>query len=232
VDHSARKLFLAVRQMRLPLHLTKRLNQVAKERKDDITTEQKILEAAKQVFMEKGLDGARMQDIADKAGINKALLHYYFRSKEKLFEVIFFEEAVKFMPRIIEVLSSDMPLFEKIETFVDTYIGVLIQNPMLPLFILNEINKNPQDLPKKIWGTSKPPIEKVQEHINKEVKKGIIKPISAIQLMMNMVSLCIFPFLARPIVQWITKSNQAQFNQIMELRKKEVAKFIIDALRK
>ena len=200
--------------------------------KVDLTTEQKILEAAKQVFIEKGLDGARMQDIADKAGFNKALVHYYFRSKDKLFEVIFLEEARKFMPRIIEMMISDLPLFEKIEQFVEGYINVLIQNPMLPLFILNEVSKNPQASMKKIWGVDRPPLDKVQEHINKEVKKGAIKPISAIQLCLNMVSLCIFPFLARPMVQWVANANNAQFNQLMEQRKKEVTKFIIDSIRK
>jgi TetR/AcrR family transcriptional regulator len=200
--------------------------------KTDKSTEQKILEAAKQVFLEKGLDGARMQDIADKAGFNKALVHYYFRSKEKLFEVIFVEEAMKFMPRIVEMMVSDLPLFEKIEQFAEGYIGVLIQNPMLPLFILNEVSKNPQGLMKKIWGTDRPPIDKVQEYINKEVKKGTIKPIPAIQLLLNMVSLCIFPFLARPVVQWVAQANDTQFNKLMEQRKKEVAQFIIDSIRK
>jgi len=85
---------------------------------------------------------------------------------------------------------------------------------------------------KKIWGTDRPPIDQVQESINKEVKKGTIKPIAAIQLMLNMVSLCIFPFLARPVVQYVAKANNAQFNQLMEQRKKEVAQFIIDSIRK
>jgi TetR/AcrR family transcriptional regulator len=219
-------------ELPLPLRLTKWLNLMVKDMKADKSTEQKILEAAKQVFTEKGLDGARMQDIADKAGINKALLHYYFRSKDKLFEVIFLEQAARFMPRVIEMLVSDLPFFEKIEKFVEAYITVLIQNPLLPLFILNEVSKNPQDLTKKIWGEGRPPVEKVQVHINKEVKKGTIKPVSAIQLMLNMVSLCIFPFLAKPIVQWISDSNNAQFNQLMEQRKKEVANFRIESIRK
>lgn len=200
--------------------------------KEDKSTEQRILEAAKQVFLEKGLDGARMQDIADTAGYNKALVHYYFRSKEKLFEVIFVEEARKFMPRIIEKMSSEMPLFEKIEYFVESYIDMLIQNPLLPLFILNEVSKNPGELVKKIWGVDRPPVEKVQAHINREIRKGTIKPIHAVQLMLNMVSLCIFPFLARPIVQWVTQSSNEQFIKLMEQRKKEVVTFIIDSIRK
>lgn len=203
-----------------------------KENKNDKSTEQKILEAAKQVFMEKGIDGARMQDIADKAGINKALLHYYFRSKEKLFEMIFIEEARKFMPKITSIMVSELTLFEKVEKFVGEYIDTLMQNPLLPIFILNEINRNPKEAIKKIFGNQRPPIDKVDEFITKLVKKGEIKPIKGYELMVNMVSLCIFPFLARPMVQWITRANDEEFIKLMELRKKTVVKFVIDSVKK
>ncbi|MBO9201141.1 MULTISPECIES: TetR/AcrR family transcriptional regulator [Niastella] len=205
---------------------------MTKENKNDKSTEQKILEVAKQVFMEKGIDGARMQDIADKAGINKALLHYYFRSKEKLFEMIFMEEARKFMPKVTSIMISELTLFEKVEKFVGEYIDILLQNPLLPIFILNEINRNPKEAIKKIFGNQRPPIEKVDEHIAKLVKKGEIKPIKGYELMVNMVSLCIFPFLARPMVQWITKTSDEEFLKLMELRKKTIVKFVIDSVKK
>ena len=86
----------------------------------DSNTEQIILKAARKVFTHKGFDGARMQEIADEAGINKALLHYYFRSKDKLFEAIFKEVITTFFPRIISVLTSDLSLFEKITLFTDS----------------------------------------------------------------------------------------------------------------
>jgi len=205
---------------------------MAKVSKDDKSAEQKILDAAKQVFMESGLDGARMQDIADKAGINKALLHYYFRSKDKLFERIFIEEAQKFMPKVTTIMLSELTLFEKIEKFMGEYIDTLIQNPMLANFILNEIHRNPKEMMTKIWGNTRPPIEKVEEHVAKLVKKGEIKPIKGYELMVNMVSLCIFPFLARPMVQWITKTNDAEFIKMMQQRKKTVVQFVIDSIKK
>ena len=86
-----------------------------KNKKKDSTTEEKILAAAKKIFVQKGMAGARMQDIADEAGINKALLHYYFRNKEKLFEVIFLAAAERLFPRINRIFEADMPLFERIE---------------------------------------------------------------------------------------------------------------------
>jgi AcrR family transcriptional regulator len=205
---------------------------VIKDNKNDKSTEQKILEAAKQVFMEKGIDGARMQDIADKAGINKALLHYYFRSKEKLFEMIFMEEARKFMPKVTSIMMSELTLFEKVEKFVGEYIDTLMQNPLLPIFILNEINRNPKEAIKKIFGNQRPPIDKVDELIAKLVKKGEINPIRGYELMVNMVSLCIFPFLARPMVQWITKTGDEEFLKLMEMRKKTIVKFVIDSIKK
>ena len=91
--------------------------------KKDFTTEEKILTAAKQVFLTRGMDGARMQDIADEAGINKALLHYYFRSKDQLFEKIFLEVAHAFLPRVLGILESESTLFEKIERFCNEYIS-------------------------------------------------------------------------------------------------------------
>src|SRR6478672_1184281 len=120
--------------------------------KKDLTTEEKILTAARQVFLSRGMDGARMQDIADEAGINKALLHYYFRSKDQLFERIFLEVANSFLPRVFAVLDSDATLFEKIEQFCKEYISQVITTPYVPIFILNEINRQPQEFLKKVFG--------------------------------------------------------------------------------
>src|SRR5690349_8196144 len=114
---------------------------MVKSKKEDLNTQQKILEAAKKVFHQKGLAGARMQDIADEAGINKALLHYYFRNKDMLFEMIFKDAAANLFPKVASIISEDLPLFEKIRKFTKEYLEVVIQNPYLPLFVLNEINK-------------------------------------------------------------------------------------------
>ncbi len=215
------------------LHLlTIWLNNMVKKEKDK-TTEEKILAAAKKVFVSKGMAGARMQDIADEAGINKALLHYYFRNKEKLFEVIFMEAASKLFPRINEVFTSDLPLFEKIESFCSEYITVVSENPYLPLFVLNEINQNPEYFLQKVWsGQSKPQPEKFLQQIEREVKKGTIKKISPVSLLMNLVSLTIFPFVAKPMFQKNLGLDELQFRSIMEQRKKEIPKFIIDSIRK
>ena len=200
--------------------------------KKDLSTEEKILNAAKKVFLTKGMDGARMQDIADEAGINKALLHYYFRSKDKLFEQIFMEVASAFLPKIFAILESEATLFEKIELFCSEYIGQEIKTPYVPIFILNEINRQPKAFLKKVLGNHKPPVHKVVAQIEKEIKAGVIKPIEPLQLLMNVLSLCIFPFLACPMIQLITGMDNKQFNEMMEHRKKEVPKLIIRSIKK
>ncbi len=201
--------------------------------KPERSTEEKILAAAKKVFTSKGMAGGRMQDIADEAGINKALLHYYFRSKEKLFEVIFFEAAQKLFPRINLIFESDMPLFDKIENFTEQYITLMSENPYLPLFVLNEVSKEPEVFIKKIWGKQNiPQPQKFLAQIEREVKSGTIKKISPLHLLINLISLSIFPFVAKPMIQFTLGLDEIQFKNVMEQRKREVAKFIIDSIKK
>ena len=201
--------------------------------KKDKSTEERILAAAKKIFLTKGMSGARMQDIADEAGINKALLHYYFKNKEKLFETIFMEAAQKLFPRINEIFNADQPLFEKIESFCEEYITMVMENPYLPLFVLNEINQDPTYFIHKVWiGKSKPHPEKFLQQIEREVKKGTIKNISPLHLLMNLISMTIFPFVGKPMFQLNMGLDELQFRSVMEQRKKEIPKFIIDAIKK
>jgi AcrR family transcriptional regulator len=201
--------------------------------KKDESTEARILAAAKKIFVQKGMAGARMQDIADEAGINKALLHYYFRNKEKLFEVIFLEAAAKLFPKINSIFSSDLPLFEKIEKFCEEYITIIMDNPYLPLFVLNEINRDPAYFMTKMWpGKSRPDPSKFLAQLEREVKKGTIRRISPLHLLMNLISMSIFPFVARPMMQMTLGLDELQFRAAMEQRKKEIPIFIINSIKK
>ncbi len=201
--------------------------------KKDQTTEQAILDAAKLVFVRKGMAGARMQDIADEAGINKAMLHYYFRNKEKLFEVIFMQAAAKLFPKINEVFNADLPLFEKIERFCDEYISMVLENPYLPLFVLNEINRDPVYFLQKISsGKAGVRPEKFVEQIAAEIKKGTIKKVNPMHVLMHLLSMTIFPFVAKPMFQKNMGMSEAGFLAMMEERKKEIPGFLIDALKK
>ena len=110
----------------------------------DITTETSILNAAKIIFQQKGMDGARMQEIANEAGINKALLHYYYRSKQLLFEAVFKSAFTLLAPQINKIFNNDDSLFDKIKNFSNNYIAFIIEHPYLPNFIIQELNKNPE----------------------------------------------------------------------------------------
>ena len=198
-----------------------------------LASEEKILSAARKIFITKGMAGARMQDIANEAGINKALLHYYYRDKEKLFETIFLEEAQKFFPKINSIFQSDDPLFQKIEKFVDEYIDEMVANPYLPWFVLNEINRDPDQFMYKIWGESNlPKPAKFLEQIEKEIKNGTIKRINPVHLLMNLLSMTIFPFIARPMIIRNLHMTDPRFLETMEERRKEIPKFIIDSIKK
>lgn len=197
------------------------------------STEQRILEAAKVVFTKKGFAGARMQEIADEAGINKGLLHYYFRNKQKLFDAIFMDLFPQFAGEINKVLDSDSPLFEKIESFVEEYISFLIENPIMPSFIINELNQHPDEFVKKVLKQQKRPNPmKFLSQINAEVEAGNIRLIQPMHLIVNMVSMCVFPFIAKPMFQRIMGVKDKDYWELMELRKQEVKDFIIFSIKK
>jgi TetR/AcrR family transcriptional regulator len=159
-------------------------------------------------------------------------LHYYFRSKDQLFEKIFLEVASAFLPKIFAILESESTIFEKIERFCNEYISQVITTPYVPIFILNEINRQPQIFLKKVFGVNRPPIEKLIPQIQEEIKAGILKPIDPLQLLMNTLSLCLFPFVVSPMIQLVTGMSTKEFNALMEKRKKEVPKMIIDSIKK
>jgi TetR/AcrR family transcriptional regulator len=198
----------------------------------DDTTEARILNAAKKVFLKRGMDGARMQDIADEAGINKALLHYYFRSKEKLFETIFMEVAAGFLPKIGKILEADLTLFEKIEMFCEEYINQILQTPYVPIFVMNEINRQPKAFLHKILLQRNLPIPAFLKQVENEIKAGIIKPVNPAEIFLNTLSLCLFPFIARPMLQLVTGMDTDAFYALMEKRKKEIPRLIIDSIKK
>lgn len=212
--------------------LTKWLNQMVKSKEKETGTEEKILAAAKKVFVRKGMDGARMQDIADEAGINKALLHYYFRNKELLFEKIFADSAGRFIPKVKSILLSDADFYQKIEQFCAEYITMVMANPYMPMFVMSEMQKQPAAFIKKMFKGNLPDVSVFVKQLQDEIKAGRVKPIHPAHLVMNMMSLCIFPFIGKPMLSAVMGIPDAQFMAAMEDRKKLVPQFIFDAIRK
>jgi AcrR family transcriptional regulator len=196
-------------------------------------TEEKIFEAATDVFVEKGLDGARMQDIADHAGINKALLHYYFRTKDKLFNAVFEMIAKKIFKKFAPVFDETLTLEEKIRFFFKEHISFLQANPRLPGFLLNEVNRNPARIKKllnnidfnNIW------LQLYEQHKN-ELQKYNISQETLPQIMISMAAMSVFPFAARGILEGVLDKMGLDFNEYMEERKTFAADFVINALKK
>lgn len=194
-------------------------------------TETEILIAAKEIFQQKGMAGARMQEIADKAKINKALLHYYYRSKQLLFEAVFKSAFSLLAPQLNKVLNDDSDLFEKIRKFTENYVSFVIKHPYLPNFVIQELNKNPEFV-KKLRSEKKfPSIEKFKVQVSDAIIQGIIKPIEAEQLFINIISLNIFPFIGEPLLMTLVNVDKESYNKILENRKTEVAEFIINSIK-
>ncbi|MFH1213091.1 MAG: TetR/AcrR family transcriptional regulator [Candidatus Neomarinimicrobiota bacterium] len=198
----------------------------------DKNTETLILDAARKIFIEKGFDGARMQEIADIAGINKALLHYYYRSKDQLFEAVFRESFAKFAPRIFEVMNSPIEFSEKIKLFISNYIDLVSENPHIPAFVLHELNRNPKRLSDLLPVTEQIASQNLSK-IEQDIKNSGSIEISPQQLMINIIALCIFPFIGRPIIQPILFGNDDdRFDEFIRQRKTEVINFVLNALEK
>lgn len=199
--------------------------------KKDQNTEIKILNAAQEEFVQKGMSGARMQEIANRAGINKALLHYYYRSKEKLFLAVFKLVISLFFPKIEKIIYSEENFFDKIRMFVEHYSNLLLKNQFLPLFILHEINRNPDSLIKEIFSQGINP-DIFLNLIQKEINAGRIKNIDPKQFMINMLSLVIFPIAGRPMLQQILyQNNKKEYDEMLKKRPNEVAELIIDSIK-
>jgi AcrR family transcriptional regulator len=193
-------------------------------------TEALILDAARKVFLENGFDGSTMQQIATVAGINKALLHYYFRSKDRLFEAVFMEAFAKMVPNLFKIFTADIAFTEKIRGLVNAYMSALQEYPQIPQFILHELHRNPGRIIGLMHSTGLDP-EMVMNLIRMELKRGNLIEMEPKQFMVNLLALCIFPFAARPMIQgFIFKNDAKAYEDFLEKRKTEVADFIINAI--
>ncbi|MEZ4684796.1 MAG: TetR/AcrR family transcriptional regulator [Bacteroidia bacterium] len=193
-------------------------------------TEQQILDAAYEVFLEKGMDGTRMSDIAEKAGIKRTVVNYYFRTKEKLYKKVAKLILRQAMPVMLGVLNSDMSLKEKISQFVHNYISMAQRNPFMPIYIVNEVNKLGTGFIHELFDGNTPNVQPFIDHIQREVDAGNIRPVDPHQIILHIISLCLFPFLGKNIFMLMTKLEKDAVDSIIEARKQEVPKLIISYL--
>lgn len=197
------------------------------------STEQKIIEAARKLFIQKGYAATKTRDIAAEAGINLALLNYYFRSKEKLFEMIMIENFGQFIGVIIKMLNDESTSLEtKIKNLVSTYIDLFLQNSDLPLFILTEIRNHPEKLIGKLPAAPAIFGSVFIRQLQEEIQAKRIPPVDPRHLMLNVIGLTIFPFAARPMLQAIAGLGSDQFEAMMKERKELIPGWINTMLTK
>ncbi|MDA3818929.1 MAG: TetR family transcriptional regulator [Candidatus Delongbacteria bacterium] len=197
------------------------------------STEAVILKAASEVFMERGFDGARMQEIADRAGLNKALLHYYYRSKEKLFNAVFERVLIEMIEGMIQIFEDNLTVFESIRSFFKKHQEILMKNKLLPLFMLNEIQRAPELL------IDLYPVDRIQvvrkkfySDVNNEQHMGIIrKDVDPHDLFLNILSLSVFPFAAKPLLKGFYSMDENDFQSMISHRKENLADFVINAIK-
>jgi AcrR family transcriptional regulator len=200
---------------------------------EELNAEDRIIEAAADVFEERGYEGARMQQIADKAGINKALLHYYFRSKDLLFEKVFLKVASKIFLKFFDSFNIEGSIFDKIEEFLQIHQDLLYKNRKFPIFFFNEITRNPELMRKLIvkLDISKS-FEKVTEQFDQEKRDGIIRQdIEVSHLMVNIVSLSVFPYIGRPVIKEIMKEFDLNYEKFLDERRSMIAQFVINFIK-
>jgi len=199
----------------------------------DISTEERIKAAARKVFHQKGFAGTRTRDIAEEAGINHAMLNYYFRSKEKLFEMVMMETMAQFFKGVNLMLNDEKTsLDEKIDLIVSNYVDLLLKEPELPTFILNEVRPNPQAF------VEQNPIKEALTHsvltrqYAEAVARGEITEPNLMQAILNVIGLVIFPFIAKPILTSIINIPEEQYKSLMLQRKTLIPQWIKGILYK
>jgi AcrR family transcriptional regulator len=199
-------------------------------------TKARILDAADAIFVRRGIDGARMQDIADHAGINKALLHYHFRTKADLARAVWLRIASSFVPGIMSMLASDLSLSDKIDQFVEAYHTRLTQHPYLLAYVISESARRP-DVVEDFYSperrrAARRMVGKLREQIDEQVAAKKMAPLSAEQFVVTLAGSCLFPFAARPMLSEVLGHSPKQFKDFIQRRRKELPVFLKRALRR
>jgi AcrR family transcriptional regulator len=201
---------------------------------DEKNMEAQILEAAEQLFQEQGFAKTTTGQIAKQAGCNQALVHYYYRTKDKLFDQIFEKRAKAVLRNFLDVKTKGITFEEKLVMKIETYFDFLENNAKLPVFLYNELSVNPERIKfliDKIKNVSEDFVEQMDRELQEEIEKGNIKLISIGDLFFTIICLCITPFLLKPVMQSTFQINDEQINTIIKDRRKETIQTILSRLK-
>lgn len=214
--------------------LTILLNKNDNIKEETSNTEQSILKAAEEEFLKKGFSGSKTTEIAKEAGVTHAMLHYYFRTKENLFNKVFEEKTRQLADTFLSRVDESLPFLEKIKCFIEAHFDLLTANPELPLFIYREILTNEcgkEICRKTLFPNFRLAISLLDRSLQEEIKKGTVRPVKAEDLMVSAISLNIFVFVANPLIQLFVEEKGEEYHQYMERRKQENVEIILSRLR-
>ncbi len=198
--------------------------------KRDQSTEEKIKAAAKKVFMTKGFDGCSVRDIAKEVGSNVALLNYYFRSKEKLFELIFEGAMSDFLQSMIAVFSSELSLKEKVSQLIDQEFDFFMEHPELPMFILQSLHQNKTDAPMPSHFLEPIANTGIFEQFEQAKARGEIRDVSIRNVTMLLMSNVHYPFMSKKLTKQFHGISTEEFDEDLKKHKEIVKELITNYL--
>lgn len=197
---------------------------------DTLTIEDRILSAARKVFITKGFEATRMKDIADYSGINKGLLEYYYRNKQCLFDSVFEKAFITFIPNVVDILVSTESFKAKIDKIVDGYFNIIDENPYFADFFFNEVKRNPERLAINLRNKGLD-FDKIDEVIKKDAEKGVIRYIKPEHLICNILSLVMMPFTIGPLIKNLLFLEDKEFKEsFIEERRELIKRMIVNCL--
>ncbi|MCD8268673.1 MAG: TetR/AcrR family transcriptional regulator [Parabacteroides sp.] len=192
----------------------------------------RILNTARDLFIKNGYAGTSVRDIATASGTNVAHLKYYFDSKYNLFEIIFDEAFDILIDRIFSTLNSDMPFFEMVESWISAYYDILPEYPQIPIFILNSVNQSSDALIERVMKRNPQAIfTRLSQRFEEEVRKGTIKDIPVIDFGLNVLSLCVFPFMFKELALGVANRSEVEYNKVLAEHKKHVIDLVLSGLK-
>jgi TetR/AcrR family transcriptional regulator len=186
---------------------------------EEAQTEKLIKEKAKTLFFQKGFLDATTQEIADEAGVNRALIHYYFRSREQMLDILLDETLQEKKDRVHGILSSSLPFREKIARYIDAVVDYGLTYPYLENFIISEMARHPDKVRNFCSRNPVKSSDLIREQLETEIKKKKIAPISAVHFMVNLVALCNYPLLAKSVLKTVHGMTDSTYKKFLNERK-------------
>jgi len=196
----------------------------------DASTRDRLLDIASEVFHQKGLSGARMQEIADAAGINKAMLHYYFKSKEQLFDTVFQQALGQFLSGIAQALTSDAPLRQKVEQYVTYTTEALLHKPAVAAFIAHELQQHPERLATRFADQSLINLDNLRQQLLTTGQPRFQATNTAEHFFADMVALCVYPVLAQPLLRRLMQHTESQYQAFLRERQAHITQILLGQL--